>query len=93
MADKLAVRCLEGQWQVLLDSPEKWQDCHDEHDARAIAKGQVLARDVVAGVASGDEVAKELEDAARAIRRNIGNCTAERYFDRAARVARGEEEV
>jgi len=66
----LPVRHLDGQWQVLLLSPEKWHDCYSEDDARLISRSIVLRHEILEECGSGPSNASDLEMTAEALARN-----------------------
>ena len=60
----LPVRCLNGRWQVLFDSTERWQECENEADARLLAKCNILSFEALEVLRSGDKFAAQLEQLA-----------------------------
>jgi len=82
------VRNLAGVgWQVRLDG-HLWHTCRQELDARFIANGMLIAHAVARGERTGEEVARELEQAASALERQIGPCESGRVLASAAAYAR-----
>lgn len=60
-------------WQIMLDD-ERWHTCRQEIDARFIANGVAIANSVIRGERAGEEVARELDQAAASVSRHIGAC-------------------
>ncbi|BBO33037.1 hypothetical protein [Lacipirellula parvula] len=76
-------------WQVLL-SGDQWHTCRKEQDARYIANGVLIADSVAQGERVGEEVARELDEVASMVSRQIGECEALQLMKAAAATARGE---
>ena len=76
-------------WQVLLGG-DQWHTCRKEQDARYIANGVLIADSVAQGERAGEEVARELDEVASMVSRQIGECEALRLMKSAAATARGE---
>lgn len=91
MADKqrLSYRCLNGQWEVLLDGPEEWKEVDSEEDAKLIANARKLATEVDDGCKHGTDVAHILETSADLLDKYLcGTSMGARYFRRIATKAR-----
>jgi hypothetical protein len=83
----LPVRCLNGRWQVLFDSTERWQECESEADARLMAKCKILRFEALEVLRTGDKFAAQLEqlaDTMQTYRIGFGS----RFFRRRAEEAR-----
>jgi hypothetical protein len=74
-------------WQVLLDG-DQWHTCRKEQDARYIAHNVLIADAVLRGERSGEEVARELDEAVAMIGHQVGECPARRVMKDAAAYAR-----
>jgi hypothetical protein len=74
-------------WQVLLDG-DQWHTCRKEQDARYIAHHVLIAEAVLSGERSGEEVARELDEAIVMVGHQIGDCAARRLMSDAAEKAR-----
>ena len=74
-------------WQVLLDR-DQWHTCRKEQDARYIAHNVLIADAVLRGERSGEEVARELDEAVAMIGRQVGECPAGQLIKDAAAHAR-----
>jgi hypothetical protein len=84
----VTIRHLAGVgWQVLLDA-DQWHTCRKEQDARFIANGVLIADAVARGERTGEEVARELDEVAAAVSRQIGECEAGRIMTASAALAR-----
>src|SRR5688500_19652116 len=75
-------------WQVLLDG-DQWHTCRKEQDARYIAHNVLIADAVLRGERTGEEVARELDEAVAMIGHQVGACPAGQLMKDAAAVARG----
>lgn len=74
-------------WQVRLDDNE-WHTCRIEQDARFIAHGMLIAAGVMRGERTGEEVARELDQVAASLERQVGPCGTGRSIVAAAEKAR-----
>lgn len=75
-------------WQVLLDG-DQWHTCRKEQDARYIAHNVLIADAVLRGERTGEEVARELDEAVAMIGHQVGVCPAGQLMKDAAAFARG----
>jgi hypothetical protein len=75
-------------WQVLLDG-DQWHTCRKEQDARYIAHNVLIADAVLRGERTGEEVARELDEAVAMIGHQVGACPAGQLMKDAVAVARG----
>ncbi len=75
-------------WQVLLDG-DQWHTCRKEQDARYIAHNVLIADAVLRGERTGEEVARELDEAVAMIGHQVGACPAGQLMRDAAAFARG----
>lgn len=79
------VRCIEGVgWQVLIEAPYQWHCCRSEQDAQFISSGLRMAARVVSGVATGKEVAEDLDAVTAVAIRVLGYAAAQPLVDAAA---------
>ena len=74
-------------WQIMLED-EQWYTCRQEIDARFIANGVAIANSVIRGERAGEEVARELDQAAASVSRHIGACDTGTLIAAAAAHAR-----
>jgi hypothetical protein len=74
-------------WQIMLED-EQWHTCRQEIDARFIANGVSIANSVIRGERAGEEVARELDQAAASVSRHIGACDTGTLIAAAAAHAR-----
>ncbi|BBO33805.1 hypothetical protein [Lacipirellula parvula] len=74
-------------WQIMLED-ERWHTCRQEIDARFIANGVAIANSVIRGERAGEEVARELDQAAASVSRHIGECETGTLIAAAASHAR-----
>ena len=90
--EPLPKRCREGQWEVLINSPDEWLKVKSESQAENIALSRPLADAVDNGELSGPDIAKTLEAAADALDDLYGGVSsiAERKCRRMAKKARDE---
>ncbi len=78
-----------GRWQVSLAECCQWHTCLSEHDARYIASGLNLVAAVRRGERRGEEAARQLDEVAEAVVRNLGEGWTARMVRVAAAMARG----
>jgi hypothetical protein len=67
---------------------QQWHTCRQEIDARFIANGVAIANSVIRGERAGEEVARELDQAAASVSRHIGACDTGTLIAAAAAHAR-----
>lgn len=88
---KLPTRCLNGQWQVLLSDPLRWEDAMSKDDAYNLAIACGLAECALEGRKAGPVVAKQLQVSGRAWEVHFDGkpCELERRCLHAAQAAVG----
>jgi hypothetical protein len=74
-------------WQIMLEA-DSWHTCRQEIDARFMANGVAIANSVIRGECAGEEVARELDQAAASVSRHIGACVTGTLIAAAAAHAR-----
>jgi hypothetical protein len=87
----LPVRCLNGYWevQIPLDHHNEWIRCDSQQDAHQLSLSGNLAYEAFERKRSGEEIAQELETAARLCLKY--GCTARAaWLHEHAKYARGE---
>ena len=91
------IREQDGKWQVLVDDPPKWITCQTKAYAQAIAHAPVLVHKVEDLGERGEDLAKRLDLASKAMELSIvgnemiGTCPVSRWYSALATKARGEE--
>jgi hypothetical protein len=91
---RLPTRCVNDIWEVLVpvSTGDRWIACNSEHEAYEMSLSGNLAFDAVEGKRRGDEVAQELEAAARLFLRY--DCVERAtWLAEYAKVARGEPSI
>src|SRR5262245_51804598 len=91
---RLPIRCVEGHWevQVPLDRHVEWIRCDSQQDAQQMSHSGNLAYDAFEHRRSGEEVAGELDEAARLFLKY--DCTARAaWLHEHAKYARGEPSI
>ncbi len=97
MVDRYKIREHFGKWQVLVDDPPKWITCQIKAHTQAIAEGPVLEHKVDMLGKGGEDRAKRLDLASKAMELSmvgnemIGTCPVSRWYSALAAKARGEE--
>ena len=91
---KLATRCVNGHWEVLVpfSTGDQWIRCESMQDAHQMGQSGNLAFDALERIRTGEEIAQELESAARLFFQY--NCHERAiWLAEHAKVARGEPSI